>query len=150
MNRKLSELLKRYCNMVQIRKDRKLVINYSYSFISQANFWIEFLSFFISLSKWSDDLNLFEIVPMSFLLVWSIIFIFLIYEPGTWMTRDFEAFGKVFFQCNWYALSIQMQRMYLIFASDTQNAVNIHRYFLFLGCPRIKIYETVSQVSICE
>lgn len=67
-------------------------------------------------------------VPIVNLLTWMIIFVLLLCEPGTRMTNEFQAFGDELSQCEWYLLSIEMQRMYLIFSMDTQNPIKMMSY----------------------
>lgn len=55
-------------------------------------------------------------------------FLFLMCEPGSKMTNEYEMFGDEIDQCNWYLLPTHMQQMYLIFLSDTQNDVEICSY----------------------
>lgn len=55
-------------------------------------------------------------------------FIFIICEPSHYCTQQFENFGDELGQCDWYALPIELQRMYLIFLSDTQKEIEIDSY----------------------
>lgn len=44
------------------------------------------------------------------------------------MTNQFEQFGLEFGRCEWNNLPIELQRMYLISLSDTQQPKNIQTY----------------------
>lgn len=52
----------------------------------------------------------------------------MICEPGARMTQQYELYGEEIGQCDWYLLSIEMQRMYMVFVSDTQNSMKIFSY----------------------
>lgn len=55
-------------------------------------------------------------------------FVFIICEPGMMMTNAFEIVGMNLYQCDWYTLSIEMQKMYMIFVSNTQNPISVSTY----------------------
>lgn len=59
---------------------------------------------------------------------WLIVVSLAICEPGERVTHQFEQFCVEFGRCEWYKLPIEMQRMYLIFLSDTQQPQNICSY----------------------
>lgn len=42
--------------------------------------------------------------------------------------KQFEIFGKEFDRCDWYALPIELQRIYLISLSDTQQPETIQSF----------------------
>lgn len=79
-------------------------------------------------SKWADDSSAFQILLLLFVLFWTIIFIFILCEPGARMTYQFVAFGEELSRCDWYLLSIELQRMYMIFLSETQNPMKMLCY----------------------
>lgn len=54
--------------------------------------------------------------------------IFLLCEPGEKMTTKFVMFGDELDRCNWYLLPINLQRMYIIFISDTQHPMKLSSY----------------------
>ena len=62
------------------------------------------------------------------LLVEVILFDIIICEPGERVTDQFDQFGQEVGRCEWNMLPIEMQRMYLIFLSDTQQPVHIGGY----------------------
>lgn len=64
-------------------------------------------------------------------------------EPGERVTNRFEQFSRKFNDCGWNNLSIGMQRIYLIFLSDTQQPKTIHSYGGII-CTR----DTFKQVNI--
>lgn len=49
-------------------------------------------------------------------------------ESGEKVTSHFDHFGSEFGQCEWHKLPIEMQRIYLIFLSDTQQPKNVQSY----------------------
>lgn len=63
-------------------------------------------------------------------------FIFLICEPGTKMSIQFAAYGEQVEQSAWYLLPIELQRMYMIFVSYTQNPIKLSSYG-GIGCERV-------------
>ena len=86
-------------------------------------YWILFIYL-----KWDDDSELYEIIILSVMIFWVFAFNFAICEPGERVTDQFEQFGEEVERCEWNKLPIEMQRMYLIFLSDTQQPVNIRSY----------------------
>lgn len=88
----------------------------------------ERINFFLNLLKWDDDSKPIEIAITSLFLVWEFVLIFLICEPGERVTNQFGLFGAELKRCNWYVLSIDMQRMYVTFLLDTQQSINIQSY----------------------
>lgn len=121
--------------------------------------------FFNFTSKWGDDPQLIEIVPLSvlvniikfefrktgtniclittFQVIWMIGFVFILCEPGAIMTKQFEEFEDELSKCYWYLLPIKMQPMYMVLLSYTQNPVNIST-FVGITCDR----ETSKKVPI--
>lgn len=83
---------------------------------------------FICLLKWDDDTKLIEIMAMSTLIFWIIVFNLVICEAGQRTTDQFDQFNKEFAQCNWNNLTVEMRRMYLILLSDTQQPKNVQSY----------------------
>ena len=49
-------------------------------------------------------------------------------EMGEMVTDQFEKFNTKLYQCDWYLFPIEVQRMLVIFMSDTQKPVFIHGY----------------------
>lgn len=84
--------------------------------------------FFFHFSQWDNESNLFEILPVFSILTWTTIYILILCEPGTKMINQFEMFGAELSRCDWYSLSVEMQRIYLIFLSDTQNPMKVSSY----------------------
>lgn len=83
---------------------------------------------FIFFPKWNDDANQFETMILLMLLPWIFVNGLFICEPGERVTNQFNQFGIKVERCKWNKLSIQMQKMYSIFLSDTQQAKNIQTY----------------------
>lgn len=65
---------------------------------------------------------------MFILLMWMAIFIFLFCESGARMTNQFEKFNGEITRCNWYLLSIETRRMYMVFLSNAQNPMRMRSY----------------------
>lgn len=55
-------------------------------------------------------------------------YIFVLCEPGAKMTTEIEKIGEEIERCEWYLLSVEMRRMYLIFLADTQSEVKLSGY----------------------
>lgn len=84
-----------------------------------------FLYFFL---QWDDDTKLFEIVILLFLILWTLGLNLMICESGFRVTNQFDQFDLEFNRCGWNELTIEMQRMYLIFLTDTQQPQHIKSY----------------------
>lgn len=95
------------------------------------NLWI-FLSLDLTKMDGSEPI---EIVITSLFMFWVFMEIFLICESGERVTAQFELFGKEFERCNWYKLSLGLQRLYMVFLSDIQKSINI-RSFAGIRCTR--------------
>lgn len=61
--------------------------------------------------QWADDSEPLHIIVVSYLIILVTSFVFIICEPGQYFTKQFEKFSDVLGQCDWYLLSIEMQRM---------------------------------------
>lgn len=83
---------------------------------------------FLTFSKWADEANTFEITALSVLLCWLAIIMSSLCEPGEMVINAFEGISDEVIQCDWYALSPKLQRMYVIFLSDTQNPKKLLSY----------------------
>lgn len=95
----------------------------------------QFMNFsFLDLTK-MDGSEPIEIVITSLFMFWVFMEIFLICESGERVTAQFELFGKEFERCNWYKLSLGLQRLYMVFLSDIQKPINI-RSFAGIRCTR--------------
>ena len=60
---------------------------------------------------------------------WVFGLVFVACEFGERMTDQFESYGEELERCDWNLLPIEMQRMYLIFLTDTQQIKTIQCYF---------------------
>lgn len=102
--------------------------------------WIYFLSLFLSPKKYvlskSDKLDAEKVVEPITSLMFSFASIFLFCEFGERITYQFSLFNDRLCQCNWYAFSMEVQRIYLIALSDIQHPVLI-RGFANTLCTRI-------------
>lgn len=88
------------------------------------------------------DTKIVEILVSLTLAAWVYVALFFVCEFGQRVTNQFELFGEELEQCDWDTLPIEMQRMYVIFLSGTQQPVNVACYFNVL-CTR-EIFQTVS------
>lgn len=61
-----------------------------------------------------------------FLGIW--IELFILWANGQWLTSRYEAFSVELCKCNWYSLSIEMQRLYFMFLLNTERRIHIHSY----------------------
>lgn len=60
--------------------------------------------------------------------LWVYGFNLIVCEPGERVTNRFDRFSLKFGECDWSKLPLDVQRMYLIALSDTQQPKNIHSY----------------------
>lgn len=65
-------------------------------------------------------------------------------EPGQRVTNQFECFGAEFGRCKWNKLPIEIQRVYLIFLTDTQQPKILQSFGGMHKCTR----DTFKQVCI--
>lgn len=61
-------------------------------------------------------------------MLWAFVMIFIFCEHSEQMIIEFDAFNQKLGQCTWYSLPPEMQRMYLIFISNTQQLKAIQGY----------------------
>lgn len=101
------------------------------------------------LSQLADDSNLTEILILSMALSWGFTLIFVICEPGEYVTKHFFAFGEEFEQCDWYMLPIKLRRLYLIFLLDTQQSIHIECYGRIL-CTRDTLKKVIKFLLWCR
>lgn len=98
-----------------------------------------FKSFFVS--KWVHDSDFFEVALLLVPLFWMIVYTFVLCEPVARMTNQFSLFNDEVGRCDWYLLSIEMQRMYMVFLSNTQHPLKMQCY-ANITCER----ETIKKV----
>lgn len=77
--------------------------------------------------KWGDA-NLFKVGVLSYVIFVVIAYVFILCEPGARMIKHFEIFEENLSQFDWYLLPIDLQLMYMVFLSETQNGVKISSY----------------------
>lgn len=94
-------------------------------------------------SKWADSTHLLLIFLLFYLSLVIVSFIFTLCEPGAYMTNKFGLFNNELEQCKYYLLPIKMQKLYLIFSTDTQRPINLTSYGNIL-CDR----DTSKRVSV--
>lgn len=90
-----------------------------------------------------DNTKQFGFLAAFILTLWVFGSLFFICELGERVTFNIQLFGNELDQCNWLRLSMEMQRMYLIFLADTQQLEYISCYFN-ICCTR----ETFKKVSL--
>lgn len=78
--------------------------------------------------KWEDDSNAFEMATAGIIVSWIFAFNFLICEFGQWVNSRYEAYSSELTECDWYALPMEMQRMYMIFLVNAQQPMHIESY----------------------
>lgn len=83
---------------------------------------------FLFILKWADRSNSFETAALIIILNVTIVCALLMCEPGARMTADFARFEEELGKCEWYLMPIGMQRVYIIFLSDTQNSIEMTSY----------------------
>ena len=88
-------------------------------------FYFFFSSFFL---KTDDHIYWYDIFVAGIFAFMTIVSCFVMCESGEQVTDKFEQFGEEFERCDWYKLPIEIQRMYLIFLSDTQQPKTIQSY----------------------
>lgn len=69
-----------------------------------------------------------EILPTILVVIPVFGMIFIACEFNQEVTDKFETFNDKFVECNWYSYDIELQQMFLIFASNTQQPVFIRGY----------------------
>lgn len=84
--------------------------------------------FYFIFPKWDDNSDPFVIALLLIILNWMILLIFIPCELGARMINQVDVFSDELGQCDWYLLTIELQRMYAIFLSDTQNPMEILSY----------------------
>lgn len=78
--------------------------------------------------KWDDDSGQFEIIAEVVITIWMFVFISILCEPGARAVNQFEMFGEELHWCDWYLMEVDMQRMYMVLLSVTQQPINISSY----------------------
>lgn len=101
------------------------------------SFWFEWICPFVCFifhtmriahMKSADGLRPAEILISILLMVWAFAIIYFYCEFGEMVTHQFNAFHEVLCQCNWYKFPLDVQRMLVIFMSDTQQPAFIRGY----------------------
>lgn len=65
---------------------------------------------------------------LGMLTAWIFILTLAFCDPGQRVTNQFDEFSEELSRCDWYAIPIEMQRIFLIFLSDTQQPKNVQTY----------------------
>lgn len=79
-------------------------------------------------SKVDENMKLVEIFVPLILSLWVFGVLFIVCDVGERMICLFGVFGEEVERCDWYRLPIEMQRMYSILLSDTQQSKCITCY----------------------
>lgn len=119
-----------YVDYIQFAGRATISISWVYRSSDEKCIWLLIYCFklFYLFSKLNADANQFETMILSILLPWIFFVSLLIFEPGERVTNQFNQFGIKLDRCKWNKLSIRMQKMYLIFLSDTQQPEYIRTY----------------------
>lgn len=78
--------------------------------------------------KSANDSSLADMILPIFIVVWAFTLIFAYCELGKMVTNQFNTINEELYRCKWYLLSLEMQRMLLIFMSDTQQPMFLRGY----------------------
>lgn len=76
----------------------------------------------------NGDSNWINILCTAIMIFWVFTLVFFPCELGKRMSNDFKMFDKKLGRCNVLMLSFEMQRMYLVFLSNTQQPKTTHCY----------------------
>lgn len=87
-----------------------------------------FVSFLFMNLKLGNNFNLTEVALAVLATIISIIFIFVFCECGEMVNQQFSTFNKEFCQCNWYLFPHEMQQMFVLFMSGTNQPMQICGY----------------------
>lgn len=99
------------------------------------NFSTVFLSLFLKSDHNSIPIDL---TKSMFMVFWTFIVIVAFCEIGEMVCNQFNSFHAKLIECNWYFYPNEMQRMFAIFMSDTQQQTNIRGLGNIL-CARCKV-----------
>lgn len=69
-----------------------------------------------------------ELIRAMIFVGWTFVSMFLIYNLGEMITKQFEMFHAELTQCDWYHFPVEIQRMFLIFMANTQELTVIRGY----------------------
>ena len=75
-----------------------------------------------------DNLDLPAQLNLSILVFWSFAIIFALCELGAQVTKQFNTLNEELGQSKWYMLTIEVQKMILIFMSDAEQPVFLQGY----------------------
>lgn len=126
----------------QLVKQTKILSTAYFSFRRIILFIWDFIECSLQMS---DDMKIFEFLAVFVLTLWVFGVLFLFCELGQRVTIQFDMFGDEFDRCDWQALPIGMQRMYLMFLADTQQSKYISCFFN-IQCTR-ETFKKVSRAS---
>lgn len=122
------------------------LVEYSFYSIFFTIHILALIQFFEHIKKKMDgNSTAVEIVITTLFTIWVFVLTFLFCEPGERVSNQFESFGEELQRCNWYKLSMEMQRLYAIFLLNTQQPIIIESYGQ-LQCTR----ETFKRVIISD
>lgn len=104
--------------------------------------WIFFL-------QSETDPNTAYLIVSLFFTAWSFGLMFFYCQLGEMMiTHQFELFDDKLCQCKWYLFRIEMQKMLVIFMTDTQQSIFIRGYG-DIRCTRATFKQVIFDVNIC-
>lgn len=78
--------------------------------------------------KSDANLNVIELIFPLVMLSWSFLLLFFFAECGERVANQYNLFDDEYCQCNWYAFSLKLQRMYALAMSNIQQSAILHGY----------------------
>lgn len=90
---------------------------------------------------------MFEVGLTSILVPSVFAFLFLTCEFGGRVATQFDSLDQEVERCNWYALPIELQRIYLIFSLDVQQPKEIQSY-AGLVCSRETFKHVIDNTTV--
>ena len=75
-----------------------------------------------------DNPNPSDIIGQVVALFWAFVIIFLACECGQNVTMEFEMFNDALYQCKWYFLPIELQRMLVTVLVGAQHPTHMQGY----------------------
>lgn len=79
-------------------------------------------AFPISSQKSSQNSNKIEMIPLIFMLFWSIVLVGVACNFGDMLTHEFEMIDCELCRCDWYLCPMDVQRLILIVSANTQRS----------------------------
>lgn len=136
-------VLANVCAELLILKEQIVVSStFIYLGISPFNLLILF-----KILKSQDSWNIPELVSSLQNVTQLLLINFLVCEFGERVSREYEILHYELCKCEWYTLSIEVQRIYSIFLAHTQQTPNIYA-FGHINCSRYTFMKVISKSKI--